>query len=115
MLALYTMHRWKRTSIVAAAFFLSTACRMALADSTPTPSPSPRLGWSNSLDGFASFVDQAASGPGIQPHEGAGFASGNPLSPMTPYDTFASTPNTPGIGGVAQFILTTQFTSPRID
>jgi len=109
------MHRWKRTSIVAAAFFLSATSSVVLADPTPTPSPLPRLGWSNSLDGFASFVDQAADGPGIQPPEGAGFAGVSPLSPMTPYDTFASIPNTPGIGGVAQFILTTQYTSQRID
>ena len=115
MLAQYMMHRWKRTNIVAAAFFLSTTCGMVLADPTPTPSPQPRLGWSNSLDGFASFVDQAAGGPGIAPPEGPGFANGNPLSPMTPYNTFASTPNTPGIGGVAQFILTTQYTSKRIN
>jgi hypothetical protein len=115
MLALYMMRRWKRTSIVAAAFFLSTTCAVALADPTPIPSPMPRLGWSNSLDGFASFVDQAAHGPGLQPPEGPGFANGSPLSPMTPYDTFASTPNTPGVGGVAQFILTTQYTGKRID
>jgi len=109
------MHRWKRTIIVAAAFFLSTTSSMALADPTPAQSPSPRLGWSNSLDGFASVVDQAADGPGIQPPEGAGFAGVSPLSPMTPYDTFASIPNTPGIGGIAQFILTTQYASKRID
>ena len=115
MLALYMMHRWKRTGIVAAAFFLVTTSNAAFADPPPTPSPSPRLGWSNSLDGFASLVDQAAGGPGVQPPEGAGFASGSPLSPMTPYDTFASTPNTPGIGGVGQFVLTTQYAGKRID
>ncbi|HEV2037048.1 MAG TPA: hypothetical protein VGQ96_00455 [Candidatus Eremiobacteraceae bacterium] len=86
---------------------------------TPAPTPSPllkrRASWRNSLDGFASLVDQATAGNGITPPEGPGFAAGSPLSPMTPYDTFASTPNTPGIGGLAQFVLTTQFTSSRIN
>ncbi len=33
---------------------------------------------------------------------------------MTPYDTFASTPNTPGVAGLAQFVLTTNYTGSRI-
>ncbi|MDQ6768192.1 MAG: hypothetical protein M3Z41_10325 [Candidatus Eremiobacteraeota bacterium] len=86
---------------------------------TPAPAPSPLLkrpaSWRNSLDGFASLVDQAAAGSGLTPPEGPGFAAGSPLSPMTPYDTFASTPNTQGIAGLAQFVLTTHFTSSRMN
>ena len=60
---------------------------------SPSPSPSPRPGtirWA--LDAHTTFVSQAASGPGIAPPEAAGFASGNPLSPLTPYDVFSSAP-----------------------
>jgi hypothetical protein len=109
------MNRARHALVLAAAFFLSATWYCAQADPTPSSSPGERLGWSNSVDGFASFVDQAASGSGLLPPEGPGFVNGNPLSPMTPYDTFASTPNTPGVGGVAQFILTTRYTSKRID
>ncbi len=95
----------------------------ALADPTPSASPGPlpsaspaeNLGWTNSLDGFGSLVDQATDGRGIQPPEGPGFASGNPLSPMTPYDTFSSAPNTPGVAGIAQFVLTTQYSGRRFE
>jgi hypothetical protein len=62
----------------------------ALADATPQPSPSPtppvRTGWAARLDGMSSFVDQATRGPGTRPPEGAAFAAGDPLSPLTPYE-----------------------------
>ena len=78
-------------------------------------SPTPPTGWRNSVDGFVSLVDQAAGGSGIQPSEGPGFANGNPLSPNTPYDTFASVPTTPGVGGLGQLELTTQYTGKRLN
>jgi hypothetical protein len=60
---------------------------------SPSPSPSPRPGtlrWS--LDAHTTFVSQGVAGPGVAPPEAARFASGDPLSPLTPYDTFSSAP-----------------------
>jgi hypothetical protein len=62
---------------------------------TPAPAPTstPRPGTIRiAVDAHTTFVSQAASGPGIVPPEAAGFASGNPLSPLTPYDVFSSAP-----------------------
>lgn len=73
---------------------------------SPTPSPSPSPGFSTSIFGSNSFVDQSASGPGITPSEAAAFQAGLPLSPMSPYDWFSSAPTIPGIAGVAQYELT---------
>jgi hypothetical protein len=74
-----------------------------------------RFGWRNSIDGFASLVDQSTAGRGTQPPEGPAFAAGAALSPMTPYDTFSSAPNTPGVAGIAQFTLLTQYFGRRIN
>jgi hypothetical protein len=67
------------------------------ASPSPTASPSPRPGalrWS--LDAHTTFVSQGTNGPGIAPPEAAGFAAGDPLSPLTPYDVFSSAPLVPG-------------------
>jgi len=85
---------------------------MAAPIASPAPSATPGLRLT--LDAFSSYVDQAAAGPGIVPPEGAGFASGSPLSPMTPYDTFSSAPNTPGVGGVSQALLTGVLTGTKL-
>ncbi len=89
------------------------------ASAAPSPSPSSSapqpVGWSNSLDGFVSMVDQATNGSGIVPPEGPGFAAGNPLSPTTPYDSFISAPTTPGVAGLTQFDLTTQYTGKHLN
>lgn len=90
----------------------------ALADPTPQPSPSPtppvRTGWTARLDGMSSFVDQATRGPGTLPPEGAAFGAGDPLSPLTPYDTFSSAPTTPGIAGVGELLFTETYFSRRL-
>ena len=90
----------------------------ALADATPQPSPSATppvpARWEASFDGMSSFIDQATNGPGTIPPEGAGFAAGNPLSPMTPYDTFSSAPTTPGVAGVGQLIFSENYSSKRL-
>ncbi len=71
-------------------------------------------GWQTSLEGMSSFIDQATAGGGTTPPEGAQFASGSPLSPMTPYDTFSSAPTTPGVASVGQLIFSERYTSRRL-
>ena len=90
------------------------ACWRTVALADPTPAP-VHAGWSDTLDGFASLVDQATDGSGTQPPEGSAFAGGAPLAPLTPYDTFASTPQTPGVAGLLQFTLTTRYAARRLD
>ena len=65
----------------------------ASASPSASPSPTPRPGtirWA--LDAHTTFVANAAGGPGVAPPEAAGFASGSPLSPLTPYDVLSSAP-----------------------
>lgn len=67
--------------------------------SAPSPSPSPtqRPGTVRfAIDAHTTFVSEGTHGPGIAPPEAAGFASGDPLSPLTPYDVFSSAPLVPG-------------------
>jgi hypothetical protein len=85
------------------------------ATSSPSPSPAPSYGIHYTGDGFVSFVSEAFAGPGLSPPEGPGFAAGAPLSPMTPYDVFYSSPETPGNGGVAQFAIRASYSSRSID
>jgi hypothetical protein len=64
---------------------------------SPSPSPTPRPGtFRFALDAHVTFVSQGTNGPGIAPPEAAGFANGDPLSPLTPYDVFSSAPLVPG-------------------
>src|SRR5579872_6081921 len=90
----------------------------ALADATPQPSPSVTppvpTRWEASFDGMSSFIDQATNGPGTMPPEGSAFAAGDPLSPMTPYDTFSSAPTTPGLAGVGELIFSENYSSKRL-
>ncbi|MBV9972401.1 MAG: hypothetical protein JO135_03615 [Candidatus Eremiobacteraeota bacterium] len=81
----------------------------------PTASPSPTPGLHFSFDSSTDFIDTAASGPGLTPPEGPGFILGSPLSPMTPYDTFSSAPQTPGIAGIAQANITARYIGSRYD
>ncbi len=84
---------------------------------SPAPASTATLAspsWRTALDGFVSFVDQATHGPGTQPPEAPAFAKGSPLSPMTPYDTFSSAPQTPGVAGVSQFLIDVGYTGRRI-
>ncbi|GAC1408834.1 MAG: hypothetical protein NVSMB64_17450 [Candidatus Velthaea sp.] len=56
----------------------------------------------------ASFtlIDQNTAGAGQLAPEAAGFISGAPLSPNTPYDLFSSAPQTPGVAGIGQLVST---------
>jgi len=67
------------------------------------------------VDSYTNFIDTAASGSGLAPPEGPGFVMGSPLSPMTPYDTWSSAPQTPGIAGIAQANVTAQYIGARYD
>jgi hypothetical protein len=63
----------------------------------PSPTPSARPGTiSLSVQAHATFISEGTRGAGTTPPEGPGFASGSPLSPLTPYDTFSSAPLAPG-------------------
>ncbi len=75
---------------------------------TPSPSPSPVAAPSFALkiSGSNVFIDQATGGPGTTPPEGREFASGSPISPMSPYDWLSSAPVVPGIAGIAQYEIT---------
>jgi hypothetical protein len=85
----------------------------ALAGASPSPTPTPKgIVWS--VDGSNTFVSQHTGGPGTEPPEGAGFAAGAPLSPMTPYDTFSGAPLTPGNAGALQYVGTATLTGKAL-
>lgn len=64
---------------------------------SPVPAPTQRPGTVRfALDAHLTFVSQGTNGPGIAPPEAGGFANGDPLSPLTPYDVFSSAPLVPG-------------------
>ncbi|HEV3154152.1 MAG TPA: hypothetical protein VGZ02_10145 [Candidatus Baltobacteraceae bacterium] len=112
-------------AVVAAALALAGVPKPARAQSTAAPSPSASpssspapqqpYGLRIASSAYTTYIDTAASGPGLTPPEGPGFASGSPLSPMTPYDTFSSAPQTPGEAGIAQLDLTGRYTGKRYD
>ncbi|MBV9277764.1 MAG: hypothetical protein JOZ97_05965 [Candidatus Eremiobacteraeota bacterium] len=82
---------------------------------SPSPSPTPSPGFHLSFDSYTNFIDTAAGGPGLQPPEGPGFINGSPLSPMTPYDTFSSAAQTPGLAGIAQANITAKYIGTKYD
>lgn len=82
---------------------------------TPSPSPTPLAGsvtWK--IDGQQLFIDSQTGGPGISPPEGSGFATGAPLAPNTPYDTWSSAPQVPGLAGILQYRATPQYNGRHI-
>ncbi|HEV3087966.1 MAG TPA: hypothetical protein VGX96_12135 [Candidatus Elarobacter sp.] len=65
--------------------------------SSPSPAPSQRPGTVRfAVDAHTTFISQGTHGPGIVPPEAGGFANGDPLSPLTPYEVFSSAPLVPG-------------------
>ena len=127
--------RWVRaalipTAVLIAAFFANArASAQPMPSPSPSPSPSPAVspqptespsptpmpGFHLTVDSFTDFIDTAASGPGLQPPEGPGFIMGSPLSPMTPYDTFSSAAQTPGIAGLGQLNVTARYIGAKYD
>ena len=108
--------RTDRRVILLTAWMVLVCCRICSAEPTPAPSQSaPPRGLQYALDGFTSFVDQAMGGSGVVPPEGAGFAAGSPLSPMTPYDTFSSAPAVSGIASVTQLDATATYFASRFN
>jgi hypothetical protein len=83
---------------------------------TPAPSPtaSPRIGWTSGTDVLTSLIDQVTGGPGVSPPEGPAFIAGSSLSPMTPYDTFSSAPNTPGAVGLIEALFQQSYTGRKL-
>ncbi|MBV8371228.1 MAG: hypothetical protein JO036_20115 [Candidatus Eremiobacteraeota bacterium] len=83
--------------VFAAALFACTLAQAAPASPSPSPSPTPRPGTVRfAVDAHVTFVSQGTRGPGVSPPEANGFANGDPLSPLTPYDVFSSAPLVPG-------------------
>ena len=85
---------------------------------TANPVPQPvsgsadsrvRCGFALSADVFGTLVDQSTRGPGTTPPEGPGFSNGSPLSPNTPYDTFSSAAQVPGVLAHAQAVVTATY------
>lgn len=79
----------------------------------PTATPQPRF--AVSVSGSNVFIDQATNGPGVTPPEGPIFARGLPISPMSPYDWFSAAPVTPGVAGVAQYVLDATYRATGLD
>ena len=110
-----------RNVIIACAAIAFAICAGATAraqSAAPAPSPSPSAqpnGFHLSAAAYSLYVDTAASGPGVLPPEGPGFAAGSPLSPMTPYDTWYSAPATPGEAGAARLDITGAYTGSKYD
>jgi len=72
---------------------------------TPSPTPTPIRPFVLSISGSNVFIDQATNGVGQVPPEGAGYASGAPAAPLTPYDWFVTTPLIPGVAGQIQYAI----------
>jgi hypothetical protein len=91
--------------------FVLAATLQTSASPSPEPAPSaspvatPVPKFDLAVHGSNVFIDQSTYGPGITPPEGPGFAKGSPFSPMSPYDWFSGAPVTPGVTGVAQYLL----------
>jgi hypothetical protein len=73
---------------------------------SPTPSPTPPPHFSLAVSGSNVFIDQATNGIGQIPPEGAGYSSGQPAAPFTPYDWFSTAPLLPGVTGEIQYAAT---------
>jgi hypothetical protein len=83
---------------------------------SPEPTASARpLGARTSAQLSTTYIDQATNGPGQIGPEAAGFITGSPLAPNTPYDLFSSAPDVPGIAGVAQLFATVDYGFKRFD
>ncbi|HVA27776.1 MAG TPA: hypothetical protein VNF68_06320 [Candidatus Baltobacteraceae bacterium] len=79
---------------------------LAVLLATPTPSPSPSPHVVLTISGSNVLVDQATSGIGQVPPEGAGYAGGQPAAPLSPYDWFSTAPLLPGVTGQIQYAVT---------
>ena len=82
----------------------------------PGTSPTPRpLGSHVRTNASLLYIGQSSSGPGVTGPESAGFVSGSPLSPNTPYDLFSSAPQVNGISGLGQLVTTANFATKAFD
>jgi hypothetical protein len=84
--------------------------------SPASPSPSQRPGTVRfAVDAHTTFVSEGTNGAGIAPPEAAGFASGDPLSPLTPYDVFSSAPLVPGNASESALYIRPEYAGRRFD
>lgn len=106
----------RRVGVLVALGLLAVARADAQAQSVPSPAASATPGPGTFVlrfDGHTTFITQTTSGPGTQTVEAAGFATGSPLSPLTPYDTLTSAPLVPGNTGTATLHLRAEYRSRR--
>ena len=116
------MHRivrcWYASVAVAASIFAApaggasaqTPAAQPSAAASPSASAAPRaLGLRTSLDAALTSIAQSTRGPGQIGPEAPGFIAGAPLAPNTPYDLFSSAPQTPGVAGIGQAIVTAAY------
>jgi hypothetical protein len=101
-----------------AAVFTAGSAFAALADATPSPTPTATPA-SHAIVVQSTmatlFLTQGASGPGLQPVEGQGFANGAPAAPVSPYDVFSGAPMVPGIVGQNQLTLDADYRAQGVD
>jgi hypothetical protein len=112
------------TAVVAMASAANPQPVASPAPASPSPAPSASeqpatpstsaTGFSLAVSGSEAFIDHATGGPGQTPPEGPGFAAGQPLSPITPYDWFSSAPLLPGSAGQIQYQLTGTYRTPSV-
>ena len=91
---------------------------IALADSSPSPAPTATIAAHTFIVHSTIetlFLTQGASGPGLRPVEGPGFANGAPAAPVSPYDVFSGAPMVPGLVGQNQLTLSTGYHAKSID
>jgi len=93
----------------------ATAQSASTAAPRPAPTASPARGFTWSTRAFATYLDTAADGAGLTPPEGPAFITGSPLSPMTPYDTWSSAPQTPGEAVLGEIDLFGHYTGSKYD
>lgn len=108
------LQRFGRPLFLALMLCALPASARAQAASSPSPSPSATPGFSLHAQGSNVFVSQNESGPGLSPPEAPSFEAGQPLSPMSPYDWFTSSPQTPGNAGMLQYLLDANDRTPSL-
>ncbi|GAC1309418.1 MAG: hypothetical protein NVSMB21_15950 [Vulcanimicrobiaceae bacterium] len=60
------------------------------------------------------FIDRSTRGPGTTPPEGADFAAGQPIAPISPFDWFSTAPQLPGAAGQLQYRIGLAYRTPGV-
>jgi hypothetical protein len=104
-----------RVALCAIAFLMLAFGKAFAQDASPAPSATPREGVVTlGVEAHLTVISAGTRGPGTTPPEGAGFAAGSPLSPLTPYDTFSSAPLVPGNAMESALYLTPSYATKKL-